>query len=1244
MLLKKFVSFFRSIKSWSIHIGCDPARVVSPAVILFPLLPGVLSCGIVGILHVKRPRLHNTENLLEKFHNNLRKAIGKGMQTILYGVISAEKYLDGEETLRELEETYQALKSDTFIEQILRNEELEKQLQTRLKELQSFINKEEKTLTGKAIERSTSEMELINSRLSVLRDIAWGLEHDILNNKGKIAALAGVSDINDISQKAFHRYHRLNLLLNSIDRLEVRGRDSAGVEISFSFKDPAQFETVTHRLKEKGLWEEFLNRTRPGELLNYSISLSIDIQGGKGNNHPISVSFVYKTYSIVGSLGKNVQELRSFISGDKILREFAHSDSTTEVSFAHTRWASVGAITEENCHPVNNFTLDRPDGWKFFPRYGYGRWDIDVMLNGDIDNYPELRRALEKDEELISPSVTTDTKIIPLIIEKNLCEGLDLEESFRRTVSSFEGSHAIAMISNIEPGKVFLALRGSGQAIYVGLTPDGYFFASELYGIVELTQKYIKLNGELTPPGKEEPTGQIFILEQNSEGGLKSIKSYYYDGTPFVLEEKHLEKAEITTRDIDRRGYPHYFLKEIHESSRSVTKTLQGKYHLTDNKIHFNFGEDVLPSWIEEKLRKRIIRNIFIIGHGTAAVAGMAVAEGMNRYLKGTGLKIEAKVASELSGFMDDEEMKESLIIPITQSGTTTDTNRAVALAIQKGAAVVAIVNRRQSDITHKSHGVFYTSDGRDIEMSVASTKAYYSQIVAGHLLGLCFARLLGSMTDDKIISEVNNLERTPTLMDLLFERKGLIKESAAKLAKRKRYWAVVGSGPNKIAADEIRIKLSELCYKTISSDVIENKKHIDLSAEPLIVVCAAGSPETVLSDIAKDVAIFKAHKAHIVVFADEGDDRFNGHADYIIPIPKASVPVSVILNTMAGHLWGYYAASSIDEEASFLKEFRNKLELSILNRERKSTSFFEKIMDRKFRQFIIDYTKEINRRRIDGAFNLASSHTLTDVVLLLKYAMGKIPLEEYWSDFGTEQDSPIERLDLTLGQIIEELTRPIDAIRHQAKTVTVGTSRKEHLPSGIIFDLLKQLSFTHRNLSTRNVLDIKRIQPAIKHIQGYTLYSIDNLDIDGNPTENSTIKITKRDGISLQLRSRTETSPQLMGTKRTIVSTKHIYIGKGKQDGSTIVIIPLLGNTNMVSHMLLIHITFNEELTLHEKIAVLGHKFNDIKNTINEYDLPWRDSYIAHISVEEMLCEPVEIIAARIKDTLDRKQQKNQE
>ena len=172
-----------------------------------------------------------------------------------------------------------------------------------------------------------------------------------------------------------------------------------------------------------------------------------------------------------------------------------------ETAFAHTRWASVGSITEENCHPARQFYPPTPRRLapleeKHYPAYGTGPWSIHVVLNGDIDNYQPLREALEAGGELIAPEVTTDTKIIPLQIEKYLLAGHDLTEAFRRAVGDFEGSHAIAMVSNVEPGKIFLALRGSGQSIYVGITPDRYLFSSELYGLVEETPFFMKMDGE----------------------------------------------------------------------------------------------------------------------------------------------------------------------------------------------------------------------------------------------------------------------------------------------------------------------------------------------------------------------------------------------------------------------------------------------------------------------------------------------------------------------------------------------------------------------------------------------------------------------------------------------------------------------------------------------------------------------------------------------------------------------------
>ncbi len=1231
-MVKKYgIRLLKISRRWNVYVGVDPERVTAPALILFPCRSNILCCGLAGILTIKqarRPEFADPDKRMEALFAIISRGNIKG---ILDGVIPSGRYLDGPDALAVLEQCVSILKQDVSFERLFYDPPKAAQLTALSKKMNVFLAEEQTGLESRAAHFSTGDLESINSRLTRMKDIHWALERDILDNIDRILRLAGSERPEDLAPEAFRKYRKINFLLNGLDRLEVRGRDSAGIQISFTLPTPRDLAAVLERLRERGLHDDFRRRTAAGDLINGAIECS---EAGP------FLSFTYKTASIIGELGRNVGELRKFIAEDAVFREFAAKEAAFETTLAHTRWASVGSITEDNCHPINNHTLS--ESIRRYPAYGEGDWTISVVLNGDIDNYQALRQQFESGRESFVPEVTTDTKIIPLQIEKYLREGNDLTESFRRAVCDFEGSHAIAMTSSVEPSRTFLALKGSGQTIYVGLTPDRYVFSSELYGLVEETSTFIKMDGEQPSiPGDPGSAGQIVILDQNSQGGLPGVKSFYYNGLPLAWRTADIQQAEMTTRDIDRGTYPHFFLKEISESALSVHKTLLGKYRITigkdgEKQVRFNLGPDIIPEKVRLLLGRGGIRRVMVIGHGTAAVAGAAVSDSLERHLRGAHMKIEAKIASELSGFHLQEDLQDTLVIPITQSGTTTDTNRAVAMAVERGAAVIAIVNRRQSDITGKSDGVFYTSDGRDIEMSVASTKAFYSQIVAGHILSLYLAQMLATLSDEEIAGELENLERAPALMKRVLEQKENIRQSVRDCAGQKKCWAVVGSGPNKAAADEIRIKLSELCYKTISSDVVENKKHIDLSAEPLILVCASGAPETVTSDIVKDVAIFKAHKAGVIVFADEGEGRFNPIADSVIAIPRARMPLPVILNTVAGHLWGYYAACKIDEEALFFREFRSRLNLTVTDAGRHQALFYEKIADRQFRQMIRDFSASLHERLANGGFSLSSVSTISDLVLLLKYVVGKIPLEDFWQDFRDETISPIDRLDTCLGHAIDELSRPIDAIRHQAKTVTVGTSRREQPLEGIVFELLKELGVALRRLTGKNILAIRNVQQAISEIQGYTLYAVNNLDQEGSPQDNSTIAIRQRGGIALQMKSRVEKSDLLMGAKKTIVSSGHVYLGRGKTDGAPIMIVPLLGEGMGVRNLLLIHIRFNESLSLPEKIAVLGYRFNDIRNLINEYNLPWNDRYLESIPLETLFSEPVDFIAGQIKSKLE--------
>ncbi len=197
-----------------------------------------------------------------------------------------------------------------------------------------------------------------------------------------------------------------------------------------------------------------------------------------------------------------------------------------------------------------------------------------------------------------------------------------------------------------------------------------------------------------------------------------------------------------------------------------------------------------------------------------------------------------------------------------------------------------------------------------------------------------------------------------------------------------------------------------------------------------------------------------------------------------------------MILNALAGHIWGYYAACSLDAQSGAFKSFRSSLSEIMRSQEKKGLSLYESLEDRYLRRCVEDFAALFNSWRRSGLLTSMNVETASDITLLLKYAVGKLPIEDFWSEFGEHRvaASPLDTLDMALGRAIEELSRPVDAIRHQAKTVTVGTSRRVEAPRGIIFDTLEDLSFTVENIPAKGGIVLKRLQDALLYINGYRL------------------------------------------------------------------------------------------------------------------------------------------------------------
>ena len=452
---------------------------------------------------------------------------------------------------------------------------------------------------------------------------------------------------------------------------------------------------------------------------------------------------------------------------------------------------------------------------------------------------------------------------------------------------------------------------------------------------------------------------------------------------------------------------------------------------------------ETLPDRVVAALRAGTIRRVTVIGQGTAAIAGQSLVQALRGAVAGHDVSIEATLATELSGFGLAADMSDTLVVATSQSGTTTDTNRTVDLARARGAHVIAIVNRRQSDLVDKADGVLFTSDGRDVEMSVASTKAFYSQVAACFLLAFAIAAEL--VADDDARRQYRHerlaaLRELPAAMSELLGRRETIGASAQRNALPRRSWAIVGNGTNRVAAHEIRVKLSELCYKSIACDVTEDKKHIDLSAEPMILVCAAGLHGSNADDVAKEIAIYRAHMAAPIAIVDDGETRFSAAVD-TISVPVVHPELAFVLCTMAGHLFGYEATLAIDASARPLRAARGCIETAfaaVRNGEDPLAALAVALEPHAARFFDL-----LRTRDYDGSLEAATAVRLASV---LRYATGLQPLDTYQVEFGKvgTPSTVVEDLNAALTKAIDELTRPIDAIKHQAKTVTVGISRSD--------------------------------------------------------------------------------------------------------------------------------------------------------------------------------------------------------
>jgi glucosamine--fructose-6-phosphate aminotransferase (isomerizing) len=505
----------------------------------------------------------------------------------------------------------------------------------------------------------------------------------------------------------------------------------------------------------------------------------------------------------------------------------------------------------------------------------------------------------------------------------------------------------------------------------------------------------------------------------------------------------------------------------------------------------------------------------------------------------------------------------------------------------------------------------------------VASTKAFYSQIAAGWLLAIAIADAVGALDHRESDELLRRLRELPDAMRSVVASRAEIAAVAQRHVLSRRYWALVGNGANSIAAREIRIKLSELCYKAIACDVTEDKKHIDLSSEPLVIVCAAGLSGSNADDVGKEIAIYRAHRAAPIVIADDSS-RYPAALDTVV-VPAVHPRLDFVLAAVAGHVFGYEAALAIDASALPLRQARAAIEGVAAGAD--PDGFLEALapeIDDPARRFF----DGLRAGTYDGTLEASTAARLAS---MLRYATGALQLDSYEVEHGRVGTPSTVLQDLTsaLTKGIEELTRPVDAIKHQAKTVTVGISRSDEtlLQAPLVREVLAA-GAPRDGLSYRALRTLVDLDPAVAEVTGYTRYRIEG-DVD---RDRATLHVVDKGGVASGLVSRAESDPTLIGTKHRVATQREVTAVRGRRDGRTLVIVPEVKHNETVG-LTLLHVRFFDHLAPDVMRAVLqGYqgRYGALKDAVTETEPSFDDAVLATVPVVDLLTEPVYVLAER--------------
>jgi glucosamine--fructose-6-phosphate aminotransferase (isomerizing) len=381
---------------------------------------------------------------------------------------------------------------------------------------------------------------------------------------------------------------------------------------------------------------------------------------------------------------------------------------------------------------------------------------------------------------------------------------------------------------------------------------------------------------------------------------------------------------------------------------------------------------------------------------------------------------------------------------------------------------------------------------------------------------------------------------------------------------------------------------------------------------------------------VAKEVAIYRAHKAAPVVVASQGEERFSA-ALHVISVPVVHTRLAFVLSAMVGHLFGYEAALAIDSQALPLREARSSIDEAIATGIVDDGEMLMRRLRTEMTPAATRYFDMLRSGSLDG--NLEAS-TASRLASLWRYALGIAPLESYQIEHG-KVGTPgvvLEDLSAALSSAIDELTRPIDAIKHQAKTVTVGISRSDEtlMQVPLVREVLAAGAPRDR-LSYATLRILASLEPLVSEVLGYTRYGIEG-QVDPAGHDDATVVIVDRGGLGRDLRSRTAEQPELRGTKRWVAVERTVLVAKGRSDGRTVIIVPEIKDGEPTG-LSLLHVRLAQDLPLPALRAVLQgyrNRYGAIKHAVTETEPVFRDDLLVDVPIIDLMTEPVNDLAER--------------